>query len=57
MFLAMDNEAIGIKTGFTGKAGYCFVGAVKSNGRHFVSCVLPVAGLLIKATSGKIQQH
>ena len=40
MFLAMDNEAIGIKTGFTGKAGYCFVGAVKSNGRHFVSCVL-----------------
>lgn len=40
MFLVMDNEAIGIKTGFTGKAGYCFVGAVKSNGRHFVSCVL-----------------
>lgn len=39
-FLNMDNEAIGIKTGFTGKAGYCFVGAVKSEGRTFVSCVL-----------------
>lgn len=39
-FLSMDNDAIGIKTGFTGKAGYCFVGAVKSNGRLFVSCVL-----------------
>lgn len=39
-FLSMDNEAIGIKTGFTGEAGYCFVGAVKSKGRLFVSCVL-----------------
>lgn len=39
-FLTMDNEAIGIKTGFTGKAGYCFVGAVESDGRLFVSCVL-----------------
>jgi D-alanyl-D-alanine carboxypeptidase (penicillin-binding protein 5/6) len=39
-FLTMDNEAVGIKTGFTGNAGYCFVGAVKSEGRLFVSCVL-----------------
>lgn len=39
-FLTMDQDAIGIKTGFTGKAGYCFVGATKSNGRTFVSCVL-----------------
>ena len=39
-FLTMDNSAIGIKTGFTGNAGYCFVGAVKSKGRVFVSCVL-----------------
>ena len=39
-FLTMDNEAVGIKTGFTGQAGYCFVGAVKSNDRVFVSCVL-----------------
>lgn len=39
-FLSMDNSAIGIKTGFTGDAGYCFVGAVKNKGRVFVSCVL-----------------
>lgn len=39
-FLSMDSSAIGIKTGFTGHAGYCFVGAVKSKGRVFVSCVL-----------------
>ncbi|MFQ9515517.1 MAG: D-alanyl-D-alanine carboxypeptidase family protein [Eubacterium sp.] len=39
-FLTMDKDSIGIKTGFTGNAGYCFVGAVKSNGRLFVSCVL-----------------
>ena len=39
-FLTMDKDSLGIKTGFTGKAGYCFVGAVKSKGRLFVSCVL-----------------
>lgn len=39
-FLSMDSDAIGIKTGFTGKAGYCFVGAVETDGRKFVSCVL-----------------
>ncbi len=39
-YLTMDKDSIGIKTGFTGNAGYCFVGAVKSNGRLFVSCVL-----------------
>ena len=39
-FLSIDSSAIGIKTGFTGNAGYCFVGAVKNKGRVFVSCVL-----------------
>lgn len=39
-FLNMCSDAIGIKTGFTGDAGYCFVGAVKSNNRVYVSCVL-----------------
>ena len=39
-FLTMDNSAIGIKTGFTGKAGYCFVGAVNDGGKVFVSAVL-----------------
>jgi D-alanyl-D-alanine carboxypeptidase (penicillin-binding protein 5/6) len=39
-FLYMMDGAIGIKTGFTGKAGYCFVGAIKLNGKVFVSTVL-----------------
>ncbi len=39
-FLYMYNGAIGVKTGFTGKAGYCFVGAVDSDGKTFVSVVL-----------------
>lgn len=39
-FLYMYDGAIGIKTGFTGKAGYCFVGAVKKNGKTLVSAVL-----------------
>lgn len=39
-FLNLENDAIGIKTGFTCNAGYCFVGAIKNNGRTFVSCVL-----------------
>ena len=39
-FLNLENDAIGIKTGFTCNAGYCFVGAIKNNGRTYVSCVL-----------------
>ncbi len=39
-FLTMYNGAIGIKTGYTSKASYCFVGAVKREGRVFVSSVL-----------------
>lgn len=39
-FLDMVNGAVGLKTGFTGNAGYCFVGAVKQDGRIFVSVVL-----------------
>lgn len=53
-FLTMDNNAIGIKTGFTGKAGYCFVGAVKAK-EEFLSAVFwRVDGLPINLTSGKI---
>lgn len=29
-----------MKTGFTGKAGYCFVGATKVDDRTFISVVL-----------------
>jgi serine-type D-Ala-D-Ala carboxypeptidase (penicillin-binding protein 5/6) len=39
-FLKMYEGAIGVKTGFTGKAGYCFVGAVKKGNKTFVSAVL-----------------
>lgn len=39
-FLTSYEGAIGIKTGFTGNAGYCFVGAVKREDRQLVSVVL-----------------
>ena len=32
--------AIGVKTGYTGKAGHCFVGAAKRNGQTLISVVL-----------------
>lgn len=40
LFLSMMDGAIGVKTGFTGNAGYCFVGALKQDGRTFISVVL-----------------
>lgn len=39
-FLTSYEGAIGIKTGFTGNAGYCFVGAVRRDNRRFISVVL-----------------
>ena len=39
-FLYMMDGAIGMKTGFTGKAGYCFVGAIKKPDRTLISVVL-----------------
>lgn len=39
-FLNMYEGAIGVKTGFTGNAGYCFVGAVKREDRTLISAVL-----------------
>ena len=39
-FLDKMSDAIGIKTGFTGNAGYCFVGAVKNENKKLISCVL-----------------
>lgn len=39
-FLTMMDGAIGVKTGFTGKAGYCFVGAVRKEDRLLISVVL-----------------
>lgn len=39
-FLYMMEGAIGIKTGFTNDAGYCFVGAIKRPDRTLISVVL-----------------
>ena len=39
-FLTGYNGAIGIKTGFTGNAGYCFCGAAKRDGVTLISSVL-----------------
>lgn len=39
-FLDLMEGAIGIKTGFTGKAGYCFVGALERDGKKLISVVL-----------------
>lgn len=40
LFLDMMNNAVGFKTGFTGEAGYCFVGGIIEDDRRFVSVVL-----------------
>ncbi len=39
-FLGMMKEAISGKTGFTNSAGYCYVGAVESEGRIFTVALL-----------------
>lgn len=39
-FLTMMQGAISGKTGFTNKAGYCYVGALESEGRTFVVSLL-----------------
>lgn len=39
-FLNMYEGALGVKTGFTNGAGYCFVGAVEQGDARFISVVL-----------------
>lgn len=39
-FLTSYDGAIGIKTGFTGEAGYCFVGAARRENKTLISVVL-----------------
>ncbi len=39
-FLQMMDGALSGKTGFTGKAGYCYVGALERDGRTFVVALL-----------------
>lgn len=40
LFLSSYDGAIGVKTGYTSNAGYCFVGAVKKEGHYLISVVL-----------------
>ena len=40
LFLTSYDGAIGVKTGYTNNAGYCFVGAVKKDGYYLISVVL-----------------
>ncbi len=39
-FLNMMGGALSGKTGYTGKAGYCYVGALERDGRYFVVALL-----------------
>lgn len=39
-FLDLMDGACGVKTGFTSKAGYCFVGALERDGKQFISVLL-----------------
>ncbi|MDO5519030.1 MAG: D-alanyl-D-alanine carboxypeptidase family protein [bacterium] len=39
-FLSLMPGAMGVKTGFTNNAGYCFVGALKRNDKTLISVVL-----------------
>ncbi|ROR29412.1 D-alanyl-D-alanine carboxypeptidase (penicillin-binding protein 5/6) [Mobilisporobacter senegalensis] len=39
-FLTMMDGALSGKTGFTGKAGYCYVGALERDGRTFIVALL-----------------
>ena len=39
-FLRMMDGALSGKTGFTGKAGYCYVGALKRDGKTFIVALL-----------------
>ena len=39
-YLMMNSDAISGKTGYTAKAGYCYVGAVETEGRTFVVSLL-----------------
>ncbi|MCD7750555.1 MAG: D-alanyl-D-alanine carboxypeptidase [Lachnospiraceae bacterium] len=39
-FLTMMSGALSGKTGYTGRAGYCYVGALESEGRTFVVALL-----------------
>ena len=55
-FLQMMDGALSGKTGYTGKAGYCYVGALERTGRHFPSPSWPADGRTIRHGSGTMPE-
>lgn len=55
-FLKMMDGAVSGKTGFTGNAGYCYVGALEQNGKHILWHCWHVAGRTIKLINGRIRE-
>lgn len=53
----MMDGALSGKTGFTGNAGYCYVGALKRDDRTFIVALLAAGGRIIKHISGQIQKN
>ena len=47
----MDGAFTG-KTGFTNKAGYCYVGALERDGKCMIVALLPVGGRIIRPING-----
>ena len=56
-FLQMMDGAISGKTGFTGDAGYCYVGALQSEDRTFVVALLACGWPNNKNYNGQIPEN
>ena len=56
-FLQMMDGALSGKTGFTGNAGYCYVGALNVMTELLSLHCLPAGGRIIKHISGQIQKN
>ena len=55
--LSMLDGVISGKTGFTAKAGYCYVGAYRQNDRTYTFALLACGGQITRITNGKIRKH
>lgn len=56
--LDMMDHVITGKTGYTSKAGYCYVAALEEGGRHYAIALLGLqAGRTTKIISGPMQRH
>lgn len=56
-FLSMMEGALSGKTGFTGKAGYCYVGSLKRDDKTFVVALLACGWPNNKTYNGRIQEN